>query len=145
MYTTQIIYHIAWWNSFKWAFVSENQFWHSRRDTVGKVSRRAFGPEPFVFMFTALTPQWRVDKLITQQSSQANTSGVEMSQQSKLCERQLGLLKIIHFSPMFFYFIQHFQNETSSKIGLKNPHAIFVFKLCAYTSAEHLQSCSHLY
>lgn len=55
-----------------------------------------FGPGPSVFMFTALTLQWRVDKLITQQSSQANTTGLEMAQQSKLWERQSERLKIMH-------------------------------------------------
>lgn len=52
-----------------------------------------FGPGPSVFMFTALTLQWRVDILITQQFSQANMMAVEMAQQSKLWERQLKLLK----------------------------------------------------
>lgn len=50
-------------------------------DTVGGTQwgsvMARFGPGPSLFMFTALTPQSRVDKLITQQSSQANMMGVE--------------------------------------------------------------------
>lgn len=42
-----------------------------------------FGPGSLIFMCTDLTPQWKVDKLITKQSSEANTMGVELAQQFK--------------------------------------------------------------
>lgn len=68
-------------------------------DTVGGTRQGSavgrFGPGPSVFMFTALTLHWGVDKLITQQSSQANMMGLEMAQQSKLWERPSEILKII--------------------------------------------------
>lgn len=76
-------------------------------DTVGGTQwgsvMARFGPGPSVFMFTALTPQWRVNILITQQSSQANIMAMEMAQQSKLWGRQLKRLKIIHDSDMLLF------------------------------------------
>lgn len=60
-----------------------------------------FGPGPSVFMFTALTPQWRVDILITQQFSQANMMGWKwLSCQN--CRKE-KLLKSIHNPAMFLF------------------------------------------
>lgn len=52
-----------------------------------------FVPGSSIFMFTVLTPQWKVDKLIPKQPSEANTMGVELAPKYKMVMLEVKLVK----------------------------------------------------